>query len=106
MKQGMMVMVEVERGYRVDGKKVKYNWTTFSYRTNQKPIIEHGFIVEHNNGYVEFLPDANIREIEPLPEDFNRNMKVVITYNLNGEIRTLGVTKEQADEIKIKEIRK
>lgn len=101
----MMVTVKVERGYRVDGRKIKYDGDVFSYRADKKPSIDHGFIVEHSNGYIEYLPDRNIIEIEPLPQNFHRNMKVVITYNLNGEIRTLGVTKEQADEIKIKEIK-
>ena len=103
MKTNMAVFVDVERGYRVNGTKIKYEYQTFTYRSDEKLDFDHGFIVEHDNGYVEYLPDSNIVKIEPAPEALGNN-EIVITYCVSGSMRILGVTKEMADKIKVKEV--
>lgn len=99
----MTVFVDVERGYRVNGTKVKYEYQTFTYRSDEKPDIDHGFIVEHDNGYVEYLPDSNIVAIEPMLVATESN-EMLVTYCLSGSMRTFGITKEMADKIKVKEV--
>ena len=68
MKAIKCVLVDVNKGFRIDGNRLRDAGDVYTYRPDKPPKIENGYLVKHANGYTEFLTEDQLKECVFFPD--------------------------------------